>query len=221
MLFRLQLGFPDQTFPILETFFGHYANGGQIQPEFYYALITMHGTVLVFFVLTAGLERNVCQPSYSIPMRRQRYGFSVSKYAILLVFLYGECSNGFILVCKHRSCQWWMDNVSAFECIGRCKPTALKLALDLWLIAMALFVVSSLLGGLKLYFHHSQHAYEGNEHDEIATNHLGTFLYSYFRCIVIPCFTFRIHSCYYLTAILEQVFTSVIFLFHRQDRLTE
>src|SRR5258706_8685552 len=56
VLFRLQLGFPDQTFPILETFFGHYAKGGQIQPEFYYALITMHGTVLVFFVLTAGLS---------------------------------------------------------------------------------------------------------------------------------------------------------------------
>src|SRR4030095_8019656 len=47
VLFRLQLGFPDQTFPILETFFGRYARGGQIQPEFYYALITMHGTVLV------------------------------------------------------------------------------------------------------------------------------------------------------------------------------
>src|SRR5688572_2844894 len=56
VLFRLQLGFPDQTFPILETFFGSKAAGGKITPEFYYALITMHGTVLVFFVLTAGLS---------------------------------------------------------------------------------------------------------------------------------------------------------------------
>src|SRR5215510_12571996 len=56
VLFRLQLGFPDQTFPILETVFGKWAKGGVIQPEFYYALITMHGTVLVFFVLTAGLS---------------------------------------------------------------------------------------------------------------------------------------------------------------------
>ena len=56
VLFRLQLGYPTQSFPILETFFGHWAKGGQIQPEFYYALITMHGTVLVFFVLTAGLS---------------------------------------------------------------------------------------------------------------------------------------------------------------------
>jgi cytochrome c oxidase subunit 1 len=56
VLFRLQLGFPEQTFPILETFFGKWAAGGVIQPEFYYALVTIHGTVLVFFVLTAGLS---------------------------------------------------------------------------------------------------------------------------------------------------------------------
>src|ERR1041384_1598440 len=56
VLFRLQLGFPDQTFPILETFFGKWAAGGRISDDFYYALVTMHGTVLVFFVLTAGLS---------------------------------------------------------------------------------------------------------------------------------------------------------------------
>jgi cytochrome c oxidase subunit 1 len=56
VLFRLQLGFPEQTFPFLETLFGKWAKGGKIDPEFYYALITMHGTILVFFVLTAGLS---------------------------------------------------------------------------------------------------------------------------------------------------------------------
>src|SRR6478735_7040688 len=56
VLFRLQLGYPDETFPFLETVFGKWAAGGRINPEFYYALITMHGTILVFFVLTAGLS---------------------------------------------------------------------------------------------------------------------------------------------------------------------
>lgn len=49
-------GLPRPEFPILETIFGKWAKGGQIQPEFYYALVTIHGTVLVFFVLTAGLS---------------------------------------------------------------------------------------------------------------------------------------------------------------------
>ena len=56
VLFRLQLGYPEQTFPWLEDILGHWAEGGHIHPEFYYALVTMHGTVLVFFVLTAGLS---------------------------------------------------------------------------------------------------------------------------------------------------------------------
>src|ERR1051325_8925176 len=38
VLFRLQLGYPDTNFPILETFFGKWGKGGQIHPEFYYAL---------------------------------------------------------------------------------------------------------------------------------------------------------------------------------------
>ena len=56
VLFRLQLGYPDTAFPFLEDILGRWAKGGKIQPEFYYALVTMHGTVLVFFVLTGGLS---------------------------------------------------------------------------------------------------------------------------------------------------------------------
>src|ERR1700704_6180867 len=56
VLFRLQLGYPDSSFPWLEDVLGKWAKGGKIQPEAYYALVTMHGTVLVFFVLTGGLS---------------------------------------------------------------------------------------------------------------------------------------------------------------------
>src|SRR5215831_3947598 len=47
VLFRLQLGYPGQSFPILQTIFGKRAVGGHIDPEFYYALVTMHGTVMI------------------------------------------------------------------------------------------------------------------------------------------------------------------------------
>jgi len=56
VIFRLQLGYPESTFPWLEDFLGHWAKGGKLDPEFYYSLVTMHGTILVFFVLTAGLS---------------------------------------------------------------------------------------------------------------------------------------------------------------------
>ena len=56
VLFRLQLGYPNSTFPWLQDLLGNWAKGGKLDPEFYYALVTMHGTILVFFVLTAGLS---------------------------------------------------------------------------------------------------------------------------------------------------------------------
>src|ERR1043166_4280803 len=56
MIFRLQLAFPDTKFPFLETLLGHWGKDGKLDPNFYLALITIHGTIMVFFVLTAGLS---------------------------------------------------------------------------------------------------------------------------------------------------------------------
>ena len=39
VIFRLQLGYPNESFPILEDILGHWAPGGKLQPEFYYALV--------------------------------------------------------------------------------------------------------------------------------------------------------------------------------------
>jgi cytochrome c oxidase subunit 1 len=62
LIFRLQLGFPDESLTWLKPLLGKWievdaATGiGKLAPEFYYALVTMHGTIIVFFVLTAGLS---------------------------------------------------------------------------------------------------------------------------------------------------------------------
>ena len=56
ILFRLQLGWPGESFAILETFLGKWAPGGVLDRNAYLALVTIHGTIMVFFVLTAGLS---------------------------------------------------------------------------------------------------------------------------------------------------------------------
>src|SRR5699024_12173531 len=56
VLFRIQLAWPDKEFPILEVFLGKWAEGGRIKPDFFLSLVTIHGTMMVFFVLTAGLS---------------------------------------------------------------------------------------------------------------------------------------------------------------------
>src|ERR671933_807335 len=52
LLMRLNLSWPGTSISILETLFPVGAPGGVMTPEFYLAMVTMHGTIMVFFVLT-------------------------------------------------------------------------------------------------------------------------------------------------------------------------
>jgi cytochrome c oxidase subunit I len=148
VVFRLQLGFPGTTFPILETLFGHWAKDGKLDPEFYYALITMHGTILVFFVLTAGLSgtfanlliplqvgaRDMASPF----MNMLSYWFFFLASVIMMSSLFlqtGPASGG-----------WTM--YPPLSALRDAQPGS-QMGADLWLVSMAMFIVSSLLGGLN------------------------------------------------------------------------
>ena len=52
LLMRMNLSWPGTSWHILETLFPTGAPGGVMTPEFYLSLVTMHGTIMVFFVLT-------------------------------------------------------------------------------------------------------------------------------------------------------------------------
>ena len=56
LLFRLQLAWPEQSFAVFDIFLGDWAPEGVMDPNIYLALVTIHGTIMVFFVLTAGLS---------------------------------------------------------------------------------------------------------------------------------------------------------------------
>ncbi len=55
ILFRMQLAWPDHQFTIYEILLGKWGTDGVMDPSIYLALVTIHGTIMVFFVLTAGL----------------------------------------------------------------------------------------------------------------------------------------------------------------------
>ena len=56
MLFRLQIAYPEESFSIIEAFLGRAGEGGVMTPDMYLSLVTIHGTIMIFFVLTAGLS---------------------------------------------------------------------------------------------------------------------------------------------------------------------
>lgn len=148
VLFRLQLGFPGVEFPILETFFGERAAGGLIKPEFYYSLVTMHGTVLVFFVLTAGLSGTFA--NFLIPLQigaRDMASPFINMLSYWFFFLAGVVMLSSLFVQTGPASGGW-TMYPPLSALGQAGDGS-KIGADLWLISMALFIVSSLLGGLN------------------------------------------------------------------------
>ena len=148
VFFRLQLGFPDTTFPIMEKFLGEWAKGGKLSPEFYYALITMHGTILVFFVLTAGLSGTFA--NLLIPLQVGARDMA-SPFMNMLSYWFFFASSVFMFISLFVETGPASGGWTTYPPLSALKEASIGsgLGMDLWLVGMALFVVSSLLGGLN------------------------------------------------------------------------
>ena len=147
-LFRIQLANPGEPFPILETLLGKWAPDGVLDPSFYLALVTMHGTILVFWVLTAGLSGTFA--NFLIPLqigaRDMASGF-LNMLSYWFFFVATVVLMWSIFVEKGPASGGWTiyPPLSAL-------PDAIAgsgKGMTLWLISIALFIVGSLLGGLN------------------------------------------------------------------------
>ncbi len=150
VLFRMQLGWPDTSFPFLEAILGKWAEGGKISSDFYLALVTMHGTILVFFVLTAGLSgtfSNLLIP-YQLGARDMASGF-INMLSYWFFFFSGVVMFISLFVQTGPASGGW----TAYPPINGVRDIAVNqgsgLGLDLWILSMSLFIISVLLGGLN------------------------------------------------------------------------
>jgi cytochrome c oxidase subunit 1 len=153
IVFRLQLGFPEADMAWLRPILGKWimvneAGIGKLDPEFYYALVTMHGTILVFFVLTAGLSgtfanlliplqigaRDMASPL----LNALSYWFFFLAGIVMFLSLFlstGPFSGGWTAYPPLSALPQASDGSGA--------------GMTMWIVSMALFIVSSLLGGIN------------------------------------------------------------------------
>lgn len=149
ILFRLQLAWPGEKFWIANFLLGDkWAPDGVLDPGMYMQLVTIHGTIMVFMVLTGGLSgtfSNLLIP-YQIGARDMASGFMnmlsywfffLSSVFMLMGFMVetGAASGGWTVYPPLSALPQAMDGS--------------KLGMTLWLVSMSLFIVSSLLGGLN------------------------------------------------------------------------
>ncbi|WJS96345.1 cbb3-type cytochrome c oxidase subunit I [Flavobacterium johnsoniae] len=149
LLFRMQLAWPEESFKIFNVLLGDkFAPDGVMANDIYLALVTIHGTIMVFFVLTAGLSgtfSNLLIP-LQIGARDMASGF-MNMISYWLFFL-----SAVIMLCSlfvesgPASAGWTI--YPPLSALPQAIPGS-GTGMTLWLVSMAIFIASSLMGSLN------------------------------------------------------------------------
>ncbi len=149
MLFRLQIAWPEKSFSIIQAFLGdHQQTDGIMNPDTYLALVTIHGTIMVFFVLTAGLSgtfSNLLIP-LQIGARDMASGF-LNMVSYWLFFISSVVMVASLFVEAGPASAGWTI-YPPLSALPKAIPGS-GMGMTLWLVSMAIFIASSLIGSLN------------------------------------------------------------------------
>lgn len=148
VLMRLQLGYPDESFPFLETLLGKWAKGGRIEANFYYAMTTLHGAIMMFFVLTAGLSGTFA--NFLIPLQvgaRDMASPFMNMLSYWFFFVGGLVMLSSLFIQTGPALGGWQV-YPPLSALGEASLGS-RLGMDLYLISFILLIVSFLLSGIN------------------------------------------------------------------------
>ncbi|MFT5166651.1 MAG: cytochrome c oxidase subunit 1 [Saprospiraceae bacterium] len=153
IIFRLQLGFPEESLAWIKPLLGKWiaineAGIGTLDPQFYYALVTMHGTILVFFVLTAGLSGTFS--NLLIPLQigaRDMASPMLNMFSYWFFFLAGVVMFSSLFLSTGPFSGGWTAYPPLSELPQASSGSGA--GMTLWTLSLILFVVSVLLGGIN------------------------------------------------------------------------
>jgi cytochrome c oxidase subunit 1 len=152
VLMRMNLSWPGTNWPILGTLFPGGAPGGMMTPEFYLSLVTMHGTIMVFFVLTTAPQGGF--GNYFLPIQ---IGAEDMAFPVLNMLSFWVTLVGFIVILAaifFSGAESTIGPIGGWT--GYAPLSALPnagpgqgMGMNLWIISIAIFCVGSLLGALN------------------------------------------------------------------------
>ena len=150
LLFRLQIAWPEHSFSIIEAFLPErfQSEAGVMKPDIYLALVTIHGTIMVFFVLTAGLSgtfSNLLIP-LQIGARDMASGF-MNCLSYWLFFISSVIMVISLFVQAGPASAGWTI-YPPLSALPQAIPGS-GTGMTLWLVSMAIFIAQSLIGSLN------------------------------------------------------------------------
>src|SRR5215210_7571818 len=152
LLMRLQLGWPGQEFGFLKMLFPGAAENGTISPEFYLSLVTMHGTMMVFFVLTTAPQGGF--GNYFLPIQ---IGAADMAFPVLnmLSFWITFVALAVMVAAFYLASPVTLGPIGGWtgyaplSALGERAGPGQGMGVVLWITSIALFCVASLLGALN------------------------------------------------------------------------
>ncbi len=153
VLMRLKLSWPGTSWPILGSLFPAGAPGGVMGPEFYLSLLTMHGTIMVFFVLTTAPQGGF--GNYFLPIQ---IGADDMAFPVLNMMSFWVTGVGFVVLLAAIFFSGSSATVgpiggwtgyAPLSALGQIAGPGQGMGMNLWIISIAIFCVGSLLGALN------------------------------------------------------------------------
>ena len=148
-LMRLHLGFPNYAIPGLGKLAPTGAPNGVMTPEFYLSLLTMHGTIMVFFVLTTAPFAGF--GNYVLPIQVGAEDMAFPRFNMMSFWV---TFVGFVVlvaaffVHDGPPISGWTA-YAPLSAVGGDAGPGLAMGQTLWAIAIAIFCVGQLLGSLN------------------------------------------------------------------------
>ena len=149
ILFRIQIAWPGESSDFLSFFLGEkWAPNGVLKEDMYLGLVTIHGTIMVFFLLTGGLSGTFS--NILIPLQLGARDMA-SGFLNMLSFWGFALSSIIMLISLFVESGPAMAGWTVYPPLSAL-PQAVSgsgLGMTLWLVSMTIFIASSLIGSLN------------------------------------------------------------------------
>src|SRR5689334_21393683 len=151
-LMRLQLAWPGERFAFVKALFPHAAPGGNISPDLYLSLVTMHGTIMIFFVLTTAPQGGFGNFVLPLQIGAREMAFPLLN---LLSFWLTFVSLLVLLAAFFVSAPNVIGPIAGWtmypplSALGEAAGPGQGRGVVLWLLSIALFCVASLFGSIN------------------------------------------------------------------------
>lgn len=149
LIFRLRLAWPTEQWPLLAKIFPAGFEGGPMTPEFYLSMVTMHGTIMVFFVLTTAPQSGFGNYFLPIQIGAHDMAFPVlNMLSFWVTFVSMVVMVAALFVEGGAPISGWTA-YAPLSALGQVAGPGQGLGQTLWIISIAIFCLASLLGALN------------------------------------------------------------------------